>query len=323
MVWAVRVRSASISVVGNLTTDLVIHGLSDAPAWGEERAGHGHRSDPGGQAVHVALGLSKLGTSVRVIGVVGDDAEGAQILHCLSSADVDVSGVAVSDEAGTSITVALVRSDGERAFVSDFACQRVVDASFVERKLDGLADVGSAVCLVGLFNLPELSPDDAAVFFAAGRRRGVVTVLDTGWDPNQWSGDTVAATFRLLSHTDLFLPNLAEASALTGETDPEAAAIALEQSGAGIVVVKCGADGCVARVGGATSRSRGLEVTVHDAIGAGDVFDAAFLHAHLRGWPLDRCMAFGNAAAALRVSRTTERHATEDDVTAFMLEATS
>jgi sugar/nucleoside kinase (ribokinase family) len=40
-------------------------------------------------------------------------------------------------------------------------------------------------------------------------------------------------------------------------------------------------------------------VKVVDTTGAGDAFDAAFVAATLRGWTLERSMAFANACGAL------------------------
>jgi sugar/nucleoside kinase (ribokinase family) len=300
-------------VVGNLTTDLIIDALPAMPEWGREQVGSGHRSVPAGEAAYLAVGLSRLGHAVRVVGVVGEDAEGAAIRDLLASSGIDVGAVGTSTALPTAISVALVRADGERAFVSDFACQLLLDADFVERHLSGL-ERSRALCVVGLFNLPALTPAAVRPLFSAARAVGVPTVLDTGWDPAQWPRSTIAATHRLLVETDLFLPNLDEATALTGEGDPEAAAIALQRHGVGTVVVKCGADGSLGRRGDRTEQAPAWSVDVRDAVGAGDAFDAAFLSAQLGGAGLGESLAFGNAAAAIYVSRVTDRHPTEQDV---------
>ena len=127
---------------------------------------------------------------------------------------------------------------------------------------------------------------------------------------------------RLLAEVDVFLPNLDEAEALTGLRDPTAAAAALHRHGVGTVVVKCGRDGCVGRTGERVEYAAAFAVEVHDAVGAGDAFDAGFMYAHLEGRDLAECMTFGNAAAALYVSRRTNRHPTANEVRATIDSAT-
>jgi len=309
-------RSA-VWVVGNLTTDLIIHGVEELPSWGQEVAGTSHRAVAAGQAAYLAFGLRRLDLDVRLVGVVGDDSEGDAIHAHLAGAGIDTDGVMRTPLAPTAITVALVRADGERAFASDFACQRMLDAALIESHLPQIAR-GRALCLVGLFNLPGLSPDDLLPIFARIRACGVPTVLDTGWDPSGWPRATVVATRRLLAQTDIFLPNREEAEALTAISDPQAAAEALAADGARIVCVKCGADGAVGRAAGRTESVDALPVVVHDAVGAGDSFDAGFLHAHLHGLGLRECMEFATATAASYVSRARDRYPTSAEVRAAL-----
>jgi sugar/nucleoside kinase (ribokinase family) len=73
-----------------------------------------------------------------------------------------------------------------------------------------------------------------------------------------------------------------------------------------IVVVKCGAAGCVVRDGGEVFRCPAFPLTrpVQDTVGAGDSFQAAFLYFHIRGLPtrLAAVLASANAAATVQES---------------------
>ena len=146
----------------------------------------------------------------------------------------------------------------------------------------------------------------------------MLTVLDTGWDPNGWARDTVSGTLSLLVETDVFLPNHQEAQALTGLVDPRAAAAALNRAGAGTVVVKCGEHGAVACSASENAAAPAAPVAATDAVGAGDAFNAAFLFDHLRGAHLGASLEFANAAAGLYVSRDQSRHPAEREVQAAM-----
>jgi sugar/nucleoside kinase (ribokinase family) len=41
-----------------------------------------------------------------------------------------------------------------------------------------------------------------------------------------------------------------------------------------------------------------VDVTVVDAVGAGDSFNSGFLYGFLHKWPVERCLEFGNLAGA-------------------------
>jgi sugar/nucleoside kinase (ribokinase family) len=70
-----------------------------------------------------------------------------------------------------------------------------------------------------------------------------------------------------------------------------------------LVVAKLGKAGALAQRGSERFASPALNVTAIDAVGAGDSFDAGFLHEYLRGSDLVTCLASGNRAGALSVTR--------------------
>ena len=282
------------------------------PAWGQEVAGTSHVAASSGQGGYLAMALARFGAPVRAIATVGDDAFGRQILGDLERYGVPLGGIETATGT-TGITVGIVREDGERAFVSDFASLREYDADLVRRHWD-LVKGADVVCLVGQFCLGRITPAVAADLLRRARAEGKTTVLDTGWDPAGWPAETVAGMRESLAEVDLFLPNLDEAKALTGFDDPGDAAAALQVFGAGVVVVKCGAEGSHLQFGVETSALPALPVRVHDAVGAGDTFNAGFLYGLWRGWSPRAAQAFGSAAAALYVSRLSDRFPAVADV---------
>lgn len=306
-------------VIGNLLIDLILHGVEGLPEWGREVQGTSHSDASAGQAFNLACGLAALGVQVSVIGTVGSDEAGSRIVHDLSAAGVSVADIEVSQKGSTGISIALVRPDGERAFVSDFASLTQFDEALVTRHQD-VARRAKVVCLVGLFNLPSLELAGAQHILAAARADGKTTVLDTGWDLGNWRDQTVEEVRSMLGEVDIFLPNSEEAMALTGETDAIAAAQSLvETCGVGLIVVKRGAEGCVAVRRGVTHESPALKVNVHDTVGAGDVFNAGFVYAHSNGWELPEAMAFANATAASYVSRRHDRFPSVSDVLKLLI----
>lgn len=296
----------AVCIIGNLNMDLIIRRVPALPAWGQEVNGLSHTLVPSGQAGYLAFALGRLGVPTSVIGAAGDDAFGAQIVDELRRFRVNASGVALLPGGQTGITVGIVRPDGERAFVSNLASSRDFDEAMVLHHWSPV-EAASVVCLVGTFCTPALTLPVCARLLDKARAAGKITMLDTGWDPQGWQPDTLAAFRPLLAQVSLFMPNLDEARALTHEETPAAAAEALQALGPEWVVIKCGAQGSYARWGTESAFAPPRPVTVFDAVGAGDVFNSGFLYGLLHDWPLPACLAFGNTISSLYISRPAER----------------
>ncbi len=102
----------------------------------------------------------------------------------------------------------------------------------------------------------------------------------------------------MLEGTDVFLPNSAEARAITGIEDVDVAAETLAEHGT-TVAVKFGQGGGLAIEGDQVARIEAIPIDVVDTTGAGDAFDAGFLTGRLRDLPLERCLALAVACGSL------------------------
>jgi sugar/nucleoside kinase (ribokinase family) len=105
-----------------------------------------------------------------------------------------------------------------------------------------------------------------------------------------------------LRYVDVFMPNEREACKAAGTEDLEAAIRKLSDL-VPLVVVKVGRQGAVAQRGAERFTSPPQEVVAVDTVGAGDSFDAGFLHQYVRGADLETCLASGNLAGALSTTR--------------------
>jgi ribokinase len=289
-------------VVGNLCWDVIVRGLARIPGWGEEVEGGDSIQAPGGQGYNLAAALAALGVRTELVGIVGTDRAGEAICSAATAAGIRSDHILLDETLPTAVTAAMVRQDGERAFASDFGCQRQYRLCQVCEQSRSI--VGArAVCMVGLFNIPGFDLGELALYLREVRADGAVTVLDTGWDALGWPEDRITALERVLAEVDWFLPNLDEARAITGSSEPLRAAGKLHELGPEVVVVKCGAAGSIGAATDEFIQAGVIDVTVRDAVGAGDTFDAGFVAAMLRGVGLGNSLAFASAAAGLRVAR--------------------
>jgi ribokinase len=303
-----------VCVLGSVLIDLVLTDVDRLPDWGTESVASGRRRAVAGQAANVAQTLAGLGATPRLIGVVGADEEGKLIRQSLAACGVETQWLSTSRTHATALTIALVREDGERAFVSDFAALSEVDEQYItEFGRDAIATAGT-LCIAGLMNLPQLTMRATQRILAAARRDGITTVLDTGWDPDGWPAQRRAEVRGLLSEVDIFIPNDAEARALSGEEDVDRAARLFVADGAGLVVIKCGSRGAVAYAADECWTVDALPVSVHDTVGAGDAFDGGLLAARGDKLGVEEALRFASATAGLYVSRATARFPTAVEV---------
>jgi sugar/nucleoside kinase (ribokinase family) len=101
---------------------------------------------------------------------------------------------------------------------------------------------------------------------------------------------------------DVFLPNGREAKKLARTDDLPTAVSRLAQL-VPVVAVKLGPEGALVRCGKEEFRSPALHVEAVDPVGAGDSFDAGFIHQYVRGGDHGTSLAFGNLIAALSTTR--------------------
>jgi sugar/nucleoside kinase (ribokinase family) len=246
----------------------------------------------GGCALNTASALVRLGTSASVVGKVGADPLGDFLLGLLDERGVERRGVLRDETAVTSATVVLVGSDGERTFLHLPGANAALHADELD---PDLLYGGRALHLGGALVLPALDGEPAAALLHEGRRRGLLTSLDTVYDATgRWE-----RVLPCLAHLDLITPGLAEAQAISGEHEPAAATAWLRARGVAEVALTMGGEGCYAAGEGFEGWIEPLPVLALDGTGSGDAFAAGLLHGKLAGWPFERAARFANAAGAL------------------------
>jgi ribokinase len=304
----------SICIVGNLNIDLMMYGFERLPGWGEEQFCSGRRAVTSGQAGYMALGAAALGANVSVMGVVGDDEDGDFIVADLSRNGIETSGVTKISGGATGLTVAVIRTDGERCFVSDVGASASFNREHVEQNWQ-IVTSARAMAMVGVFNTPGISLDDVGRIFAKAQEAGVYTVFDPGWDSAGWPAQTCERIFKILASVDLFLPNEDEALAITGAPDARAALLQLSEAARGSVVVKCGSRGSIALVDTEVVTVAAQPVDGANAVGAGDLYDAALTTALQSGKDFKEAMTFASRAAEYYVARLDNRYPSLADLT--------
>ena len=240
----------------------------------------------GGSANIFASQFRKLGGKVGVVGKVGADAAGDFVVDKLAKIGVDLRWVARDDKFKTGMSTHINLSH-DRGIMTYLGSINAVGP-------EDLRDLPLASFrhwhIASYFLLERMRPHWPAWLERLRRAKKTIS-LDPNWDPDgKWT-----SVRELLPHVDVFLPNAAEAMAISGELSAKTAGRALSRI-CPLVVIKCGKDGAVAFRQGERLDSM-MQAPPHskiaDTTGAGDSFDAGFLRAWLLGKSIERCLELG------------------------------
>jgi sugar/nucleoside kinase (ribokinase family) len=284
-----------VTIAGELNLDLILYGLPEEMPTERELLADQMLLTLGSSSAIVAHNLASLGSRVGLQSKIGDDHFGRMARERLQQAGVDVSRVReTASSIQTGLTVILPHP-GRRHILTYPGT--IAELSLSDLDIDFLAQARH-FHLSSFFLQTELRPDVGKLFRKL-KSAGLTISLDTNDDPEDlWQG----GLRDVLPYVDIFLPNSREACRIAGTNDPEVAARQLVGL-VPLVVIKQGAQGAIALRGSETFSSPALKVTAVDSVGAGDSFDAGFLHEYLRGASLPACLAAGNLAGALSTTR--------------------
>ncbi|HEX4511505.1 MAG TPA: ribokinase [Burkholderiaceae bacterium] len=283
-----------VVVVGSLNMDLVVR-VERMPAAGETLTGSGFETAPGGKGANQAVAAARLGAPVAMVGCVGRDAHGSELLAGLAGDAIDRARVRALADVPTGVAVIVVEENGQnRIVLAPGANARVDEAAIDELAANVIAEASIIVM--------QLEIPLASVLHAARQARAAGATVLLNAAPAQ------ALPEALWAAIDLLVVNESEA-ALLADTDVTDAASALEAAaalrarGPGTVIVTLGASG-VAWIDGQGARtSPAHAVRAVDTTAAGDTFIGALAVALREGRPLAEAVALGQAASALCVTR--------------------
>jgi len=280
-----------VLVVGDITVDIAAP-LPKPPVAGDDCLSPRLSLHCGGVGLNTAFALTRLGVPARLISCVGHDVFADFVLGRATSAGIDTRYVQRTDQVMTGLFTVAISPDGQRTFIGGRGAneQLRVTADWT-RSLDDI----DFVQIAGYVFLAQSSSDFADQVICEAKRRAVHVLLDLGLAPSRERSEKLTSIFPLV---DFVIANMAEAEALSGVSEPQAAFAALERAGARELVLKTGSEGCMIRHNDQLLEVPGFEVTVVDTTGAGDAFNAGLIAGHRWGWRREWCALLANACGA-------------------------
>ena len=283
-----------IVVLGGINMDLVTYSPR-FPQAGETVVGSRFLTYPGGKGANQAVAAARMGARVAMVGRVGDDVFGPQLLSDLEGSGVDVSGVGCAPETSSGIAAIGVDQTAQNQIVQVLGANATCGAGEASRVIEMLPE--AAALMLQLEVSLKLSLDVAREATAQGK----IVVLDPG--------PVRPLPEEFYSCCSVITPNETEAQALVGfpvtdQASAAEAAAALVGRGVPAAVVTLGSMGCFYATHQGAEYLPPFGVDAIDSVAAGDAFNGALTVSLAEGKPLDQAVRIASAAGALSVTRS-------------------
>lgn len=298
-------------VFGSLNMDLVVR-APHLPVPGETLIGNSLDTILGGKGANQAVAIARLGLSTELVGRVGNDEFGHQLLAGLKENGVGCDQVWIDPDTRSGVALIAVSHQGENHIIVVPGANGQIGRSDLDRLQNILPQAN--VLLLQL-EVPLESVVEAA---QSAKQKGVTVMLD----PAPARSDLPDSLYAAL---DFITPNQGEAESLVGfsiydrETAHQAAQV-LRDRGVGTVIIKLGAEGafCLSETGALMMPA--FPVDAIDTVAAGDAFNGGLAAALTMGLSLEQALIQASAVAALSVTKAGAQPSLPDrnEVEAFL-----
>ena len=282
-----------VAVVGSFMMDLVVQ-CNHLPLGGQTVVGQDFVTFVGGKGSNQAIAAARLGADVSMIGRLGADDFGDELLKNLSAEGVNGQFVVRDTEMGTGVAMITVDKNGNNTIVA-------VPKANMSLNPDNIDQAESEIAAADILLL-QLEVNLLAVQRAAeiAKANGVPVLLNPA--------PAHQIPVELMNLVDIIVPNETETEFLTGcrltdmETIKSAARHLLAES-APTVILTLGDQGALLATAEDIQLFPSYSVKAVDATAAGDAFCGTLAVSIARGDSWESAVKFANAAGALTVTK--------------------
>lgn len=288
-------KKYDVIAIGELNVDLILNRIERAPEVGKEVFAEDMILTLGSSTAIFAANISCLGTRTGFVGMIGKDSFGDLIESSLANKGVDTSMLIRSDKYSSGATICLNYNE-DRANVTYQGAMDFMTFADIDKDIFSKT---KHIHLSSVFMQSGIMKDLLEILKFA-RENGVTTSLDTQWDPKEkWDLNYK----EIIPYIDVFLPNETELKFLTNSDSLEDA-IEKIRPYINLCVVKMGRKGSLLLQKNKQQvlLDAYLNNNVVDAIGAGDSFNAGFIHAYVKGQTPEDAQIAGNLTGAINTT---------------------
>ena len=289
-----QANSGGVVVLGGINMDLVTISAR-FPRPGETVVGSRFLTYPGGKGANQAVAAARMGAATAMVGRVGDDVFGPQLIETLRDSGIKVDGVAIAQDTTSGIAVINIDESAQNQIIQILGANDTCGDAEAVRV--GQALVNASTLLLQL----EVSVDLSLKVAKEAFEQGKTVILDPG--------PVRHIPSEFFAYCSVITPNETEAQALVGfpVVDRTSAAQAAEQllaRGVGIAVVKLGAQGVYFANADGGDFVTPFQVDAIDSVAAGDAFNGALAVSLAEGATLEQSVRMAAAAGALAVTKS-------------------
>ncbi len=297
-----------IVVLGSLNMDLSVN-VRRMPLPGETISGGDLITNAGGKGANQAAACAKLGSTVSMVGCVGQDDFGRSIVDGLKQLGVDTAFIKKNAAVPTGTAMILVDDKGENTIVLSAGANATLVLDAETAKLIS----GAKLLILQL----EINPQVVFATLKFAHQSGVKVLLNPA--------PAIELHADIYPFIDYLVPNESEASLLAGvkvadAVSAEQAAEVLLAKGAKNVIITLGAKGSVWASIGLKKAIPPCLIEPVDTTGAGDAFIGGFSTAIIEGKSIAEALALASACGALAATKRGAQSSlpTRQEVKAFL-----
>lgn len=267
-----------VTSVGDVNIDILTEPI-DEIGEDEQKIVEEIKIKVGGGAANFAIWLNNLGMKVRLIGLIGNDYFGNFIKEQLKQTGLDVKLKTISERTG--ITFGIQFKDGSKKLITYRGTNKLLSLEHIK-----VSDIEGDVVYFSGYNLLESLKEGLPTLLEELKNNEKVISLDPDlkagirFDKNEF--------FKVARFVDVMFLNEKEASLIAKN---------LDWFKGRTIVIKRGKNGAYAIENGEKAEVSGIQADIKNPTGAGDVFNASFIHHYYYGYDLKECLEFANEQA--------------------------
>ncbi|WP_047982913.1 ribokinase [Ornithinibacillus californiensis] len=272
-------KSVKVAVVGSINMDLTVT-TDRVPEKGETVLGKEFATFPGGKGANQAVAASRLGATVQLIGAVGNDTFGTELLKHLREENIHTEGVTVVEYIATG-TATIILSEKDNRIIVAPGANAFVTPELVERHIEIIQN--SDVILLQL----EIPLETVQYVSKIAQEFNIPVIINPA--PYQ---DLPA---EVLKSATVLTPNEVEFQEMLHSVSKETIQDKL--------IITKGSLGSSFYKESNELSIPAYKVAVEDTTGAGDTFNGALAVQLGGGATKEEAVRFANAAAAISVTK--------------------
>lgn len=283
-----------ILVLGSLNMDFVIR-VKNIPQIGETVIGKDVKLVPGGKGANQSYAVGKLGGNVMMLGAVGTDLYGKELLNNLSNVNVDVSAIQQLNNIPTGQAFVSVYDSGDNSIVVIPGANGCVDKEMIDANIKYIDECDYIIMQL------EIPIETVQYVKNLAISKGKKVIIDPAPAIPNLNDD-------FWKNVSLIKPNETEIGILTGKKvstveDAIDSAKLLIKKGVETVIVTLGGDGCLFVDNEHEKYYPAKKVECIDTTAAGDSFIAALVVALSENQNYEKAIEFAQKVSSLVVTR--------------------